>query len=81
MILALILSALNLSKASLNISSDKSTAYVDLTICVNKDLTVYEGHEIATKLEKRIIKDMQFVKGITVHVEPCINCPGNSCKK
>ncbi|WP_396133677.1 cation transporter dimerization domain-containing protein, partial [Faecalibacillus intestinalis] len=42
---------------------------------------VYEGHEIATKLEKRIIKDMQFVKGITVHVEPCINCPGNSCKK
>ncbi len=58
-----------------------ATAYVDLTICVNKDLTVYEGHEIATKLEKRIIKEMQFVKGITVHVEPCINCPGNSCRK
>lgn len=58
-----------------------ATAYVDLTICVNKDLTVYEGHEIATKLEKRIIKDMQFVKGITVHVEPCINCPGNSCRR
>ena len=58
-----------------------ATAYVDLTICVNKNLTVYEGHEIATKLEKRIIKEMQFVKGITVHVEPCINCPGNSCKK
>ena len=58
-----------------------ATAYVDLTICVNKDLTVYEGHEIATKLEKRIIEDMQFVKGITVHVEPCINCPGNSCRK
>lgn len=58
-----------------------ATAYVDLTICVNKDLTVHEGHEIATKLEKRIIKEMQFVKGITVHVEPCINCPGNSCRK
>ncbi|WP_270647013.1 cation diffusion facilitator family transporter [Paeniclostridium hominis] len=58
-----------------------ATAYVDLTICVNKDLTVFEGHEIATKLEKRIIKEMKFVKGITVHVEPCINCPGNSCKK
>ena len=58
-----------------------ATAYVDLTICVNKDLTVYEGHEIATKLEKRIVKEMQFVKGITVHVEPCINCPGNSCRK
>ncbi|MDU1540395.1 MAG: cation diffusion facilitator family transporter [Paeniclostridium sordellii] len=58
-----------------------ATAYVDLTICVNKNLTVFEGHEIATKLEKRIIKEMQFVKGITVHVEPCINCPGNSCEK
>lgn len=56
-------------------------AYVDLTICVNKDLTVLEGHEIAHKIEKYIIKDMQFVKGITVHVEPCINCPGNQCRK
>lgn len=56
-------------------------AYVDLTICVNKDLTVFEGHEIAHKIEKCIIDNMQFVKGITVHVEPCINCPGNSCRK
>lgn len=58
-----------------------ATAYVDLIICVNKDLTVYEGHEIASNLEKRIINEMKFVKGITVHVEPCINCPGNSCKQ
>ncbi|MGL4797091.1 MAG: cation diffusion facilitator family transporter [Paraclostridium sp.] len=56
-------------------------AYVDLTICVNKDLTVFEGHEIAHEIEELIIKEMQFVKGITVHVEPCINCPGNSCRK
>lgn len=56
-------------------------AYIDLTICVNKDLTVLEGHEIAHKIEKYIIKEMQFVKGITVHVEPCINCPGNYCRK
>ena len=33
-------------------------AYVDLTICVNKDLTVLEGHEIAHKIEKYIINDM-----------------------
>lgn len=56
-------------------------AYVDLTICVNKDLTVLEGHEIAHKIEKYIINEMKFVKGITVHVEPCINCPGNHCRK
>lgn len=56
-------------------------AYVDLTICVNKDLTVLQGHEIAHEIEEYIINEMQFVKGITVHVEPCINCPGNSCRK
>lgn len=56
-------------------------AYVDLTICVNKDLTVLEGHEIAHKIEKYIINEMKFVKGITVHVEPCINCPGDYCRK
>lgn len=56
-------------------------AYVDLTICVNGVLTVKEGHDIAHKLEKRMIQDMEFIKGITVHVEPCINCPGNKCSK
>ncbi|MGX4601551.1 cation diffusion facilitator family transporter [Faecalimicrobium sp. JNUCC 81] len=57
-------------------------AYIDLTICVDGKLTVIEGHDIAHKLEKRIINDMEFVKGITVHVEPCVedckNCLGNS---
>ncbi|MFR3372508.1 MAG: cation transporter dimerization domain-containing protein, partial [Clostridioides difficile] len=54
-------------------------AYVDLTICVDENLTVKQGHDIATKLEKHIIKHMEFVKGITVHVEPCTNCQGNKC--
>lgn len=57
-------------------------AYIDLTICVDGKLTVIEGHDIAHKLEKHIINDMEFVKGITVHVEPCVedckNCLGNS---
>lgn len=56
-------------------------AYVDLTICVDGNLTVRDGHDIAHMLEKRIINDMEFVKGITVHVEPCNNCPGNLCIK
>lgn len=54
-------------------------AYVDLTICVEKDLTVFEGHEIAHNLEVDILDNMQFVKGITVHVEPCIKCSNNAC--
>lgn len=56
-------------------------AYVDLTICVDGKLTVIEGHDIAHKLERQIIDGMEFVKGITVHVEPCVeeckNCLGN----
>lgn len=48
-------------------------AYLDLTICVNKNLTVFEGHEIASNLEKCLIESMRFIKGITIHVEPCIN--------
>ena len=54
-------------------------AYVDITICVKSSLTVGEGHDIATKIEKQVILEMEFVKGINVHVEPCINCSGNDC--
>lgn len=57
-------------------------AYVDLTICVEGNLTVAKGHDIAHDLEKGIINSMEFVKGITVHVEPCVeeckNCLGNN---
>lgn len=56
-------------------------AYVDLTICVDGSLTVAQGHDIAHKLEKHIISHMEFVKGITVHVEPCNHCSGNICLK
>lgn len=54
-------------------------AYVDLVICVDGKITVTQGHDIANQLEKDIIRDMEFVKGITVHVEPCNYCRGNTC--
>ncbi|WP_195251878.1 cation diffusion facilitator family transporter [Romboutsia sp. 1001713B170207_170306_H8] len=54
-------------------------AYIDLVICVDGKITVTEGHDIANQLEKDIIRDMEFVKGITVHVEPCNYCRGNNC--
>ena len=50
-----------------------SMAYVDLVICVDKNLTVYKGHDIASNLEDTILKNMDFIKGITVHVEPYLN--------
>lgn len=46
-------------------------AYVDLVICVDGNLTVIEGHDIASDLEKKLIAEISVIKGITVHVEPC----------
>lgn len=51
-----------------------SMSYVDLTICINKDLTILQGHEIANNLETYVSKKIQNVKGINIHVEPYINC-------
>lgn len=48
-------------------------AYVDLVVCVNDNLTVIQGHDIATNLEKKLIREIEVIKGITVHVEPCTN--------
>lgn len=47
-------------------------AYVDLVICVDKDISVFKGHRIASDLESLILKNMKFIKGVTVHVEPLI---------
>lgn len=79
-----IISIANSTEGVLNIGELRtrkhgSMAYVDLTICVNKDLTVLDGHEIANKLEISILEELQIVKGITVHVEPCINCDEYKC--
>ena len=48
-------------------------AYVDLVICVDGALTVKQGHDIANDLEKKLINELAIIKGITVHVEPCIS--------
>lgn len=58
-----------------------ASAYVDLVICVDGDLTVTKGHDIATNLEKKIKNNINIVKGITVHVEPCNGCMQKNCNK
>ena len=58
-----------------------ASAYVDLVICVDGKLTVTSGHDIATNLEKKIQNDINIVKGITVHVEPCNSCNEKRCNK
>lgn len=55
-------------------------AYVDLVICVDGNLTVIQGHDIANNLEKKLIEEISLIKGIIVHVEPCNN-KVESCNK
>lgn len=47
-------------------------AYVDLIIRVDKDISVFEGHNIANNLETLILKNMDIIKGVTIHIEPFI---------
>lgn len=66
---------------SLRTRKHGASAYVDLVICVDGKLTVTSGHDIATNLEKKIQNDINIVKGITVHVEPCNSCNEKRCNK
>ena len=66
---------------SLRTRKHGASAYVDLVICVDGKLTVTSCHDIATNLEKKIQNDINIVKGITVHVEPCNSCNEKRCNK
>ena len=66
---------------SLRTRKHGASAYVDLVICVDGKLAVTSGHDIATNLEKKIQNDINIVKGITVHVEPCNSCNEKRCNK
>jgi len=42
----------------------------DLHILVNPDLTVEEGHSIASEVEEAITRELENIYDVTVHVEP-----------
>ncbi len=44
--------------------------YVDLEICVECDLTVEQGHEIAENVHERVEREIPEVKHVMVHVNP-----------
>jgi len=53
----------------------KATAYgpymiINLVICVEGDITVSEGDAIAEEVEKIILKENKFVKGVHIHYHP-----------
>ena len=43
---------------------------MDLTIDVNKDMSVEQGHIITIKVKRNLIKKFPQIKGILIHVEP-----------
>ncbi len=45
-------------------------AYVDMTITLNRNLTLFEAHKIADDLEKDIISKFNYIKEINIHTEP-----------
>lgn len=44
--------------------------FIDITICVDPFIDVYEGHEIAEKVESIIKEKIKNVKDVVVHVDP-----------
>lgn len=50
-----------------------SQFYVDLKICVDKNLSVEEGHNLASQAKKSILKSMKNIKDVLIHVNPCPN--------
>lgn len=55
-----------------DIRTRKHGAYVlvDINICVNPHISVYEGHNIAKEVENIIRKEIKNVRDVVVHVDP-----------
>jgi len=47
-----------------------SNVFVDINICVDPYMDVYEGHEVAEKVENIIKREIDNVKDVVVHVDP-----------
>lgn len=45
-------------------------AYIDMTIILNRNLTLFKAHKIADDLEKEIISKFNYIKEINIHTEP-----------
>jgi len=56
-----------------------SKVFVDIKICVDPYIDVYEGHQIAEKVESIIKSEIENVKDVIVHVDPYKECKGLNC--
>ena len=44
--------------------------YIDMHIVVDPQISVFDGHEIASQVQRRILAAMPEIKEVHVHVEP-----------
>lgn len=52
-----------------------SKVFIDVEVCVDPNISVLEGHDIAEDVEKVIYDNLDNVKKVLVHVNPCVeNC-------
>lgn len=47
--------------------------FIDLKICVDADITVEEGHNIASRAKQNIRNNIKNIEDIMIHVNPCHN--------
>ncbi len=59
-----------LSISEIKTRTHASKLYIDVSITVDKDITVYDSHEIAEQIHKDIEETYEDVLHMTVHVEP-----------
>lgn len=64
-------------KDELKTRSHSNVIYIDITVIVDEDLSVQEGHTIGHQVEAAIRREIENVKRILVHIEP--NCQNGYC--
>ncbi len=63
-----------------------SKAYVDVKICVDPHISVYKGHNIGEEVEELVKDNLENVKDVIVHIDPCtreleVISPCKNCNK
>lgn len=64
-------------KDELKTGRHSNVIYVDITVIVNENISVQEGHIIGHKVEAAIKAEIEDIKRILVHIEP--NCQNGYC--
>ncbi|EOD00271.1 cation diffusion facilitator family transporter [Caldisalinibacter kiritimatiensis] len=56
-----------------------SKVFIDIKVCVDPNITVAKGHSIGEDVEKIIHKNIDHVKEVLVHTNPCIRPEVGKC--